>query len=158
MHVKEVAARRAEKAHIKQLEELPKTINIILLELFNPISDPEALWKEMRVEYDHRHMPETMNSFWQYIHFTDEAHFDPDEVFAKRVLREEDTRYEAANMQAMSQMKAVKLHFEASIFYIIRAHCCFTMTSIIQHLLSSKSHSTHADQDIRRKRRINNVY
>jgi hypothetical protein len=71
--------------------------------------------KQLRVEYGRRHVAETVNSFWQYVHFTDEAHFDPDEVFSKRVLREEGTRYEAANMQAMPQMKGMKLHFGASI-------------------------------------------
>jgi transposase len=71
--------------------------------------------KQLRVKYDCRHVIETMNSFWQYVYFTNETHFDPNEVFSKRVLREESTRYEAANMQVMSQMKKMKLHFEASI-------------------------------------------
>jgi hypothetical protein len=71
--------------------------------------------KQLRVKYDRRHVIETVNSFWQYVHFTDEAHLDSNEVFSKRVLREESTRYEAANMQVMSQMKKVKLHFETSI-------------------------------------------
>jgi hypothetical protein len=71
--------------------------------------------KQLRVKYDRRHVIETMNSFWQYVHFTNETHLDPNEIFSKRVLREESTRYEAANMQVMSQMKRVKLHFETSI-------------------------------------------
>ncbi len=52
--------------------------------------------KQMKVKYDHRHVIETVNSFWQYVYFTDEAHFDSDKFFAKRMLREESTRYEAA--------------------------------------------------------------
>jgi hypothetical protein len=71
--------------------------------------------RQLRVEYDHRHVIETMNSFWQYVHFTNETHLNSNEIFAKRVLREQSTRYEAANMQVMSQIKEVKLHFEASI-------------------------------------------
>jgi hypothetical protein len=71
--------------------------------------------RQLRVEYDHRHVIETMNSFWQYVHFTNETHLNSNKIFAKRVLREQSTRYEAANMQVMSQMKEIKLHFEASI-------------------------------------------
>jgi hypothetical protein len=44
------------------------------------------------------------------VHFTDEAHFDPDQMFEERVLREEDTRYNKENLQTMSIMKGVKLH------------------------------------------------
>ncbi len=73
--------------------------------------------KKLRVEYDHRHVIETMNFFWQYVHFIDEAHFDLDEIFSKRVLREESTRFESENMQIMSDMKEVKLHFAISIFW-----------------------------------------
>jgi hypothetical protein len=50
------------------------------------------------------------------VHFTDEAHLDLDEIFSKRVLREESTRFEPENMQIMSDMKEVKLHFAASVF------------------------------------------
>ncbi len=45
IHAKGVAARRAEKARIKQLKELQKNINIIPDEMFQPIPDPEAIWK-----------------------------------------------------------------------------------------------------------------
>jgi hypothetical protein len=71
--------------------------------------------KQLRVEYDHRHVIETMNSFWQYVHFTNETHLNSNEIFAKKMLREQSTRYEAANMQIMFQIKEVKLHFEVSI-------------------------------------------
>ena len=42
MHVKGVAARKAEKTRAKQLKELMKTYNSISHELFQPIPDPEA--------------------------------------------------------------------------------------------------------------------
>ncbi len=45
MHAKEVAARRVEKARIKQLKELQKNINIISDEMFQSISDLEIEWK-----------------------------------------------------------------------------------------------------------------
>lgn len=71
--------------------------------------------KRLRVEYGKRHRDETLKSFWQYIHFTDEAHVDPDQVHSEHILREEGTRYEAENMQPMPDMKGVKFHFAASI-------------------------------------------
>jgi hypothetical protein len=39
MHVKKVAARRVEKARVKQLKKLQKNINIILDEMFQFIHD-----------------------------------------------------------------------------------------------------------------------
>ena len=45
MHVKGVAARKAEKTRAKQLKELMKIYNSIPHELFQPIPDPEAEWK-----------------------------------------------------------------------------------------------------------------
>jgi hypothetical protein len=42
MHAKDVAARRAEKARIKQLKELQKNINIIPDEMFQSIPDLEV--------------------------------------------------------------------------------------------------------------------
>jgi hypothetical protein len=71
----------------------------------------------LRKDYDLRHRTETIESFWQYIHFTDKTHFDSNESYSKRVLREEKTRYEALNMQIMSDLKDVKLHFAVSIFW-----------------------------------------
>lgn len=71
--------------------------------------------RRLRVEYGERYQHETVNSFWQFVHFTDEAHFDPDECYSKRILREEGTRYESENLQSMPDMKGVKLHFGASI-------------------------------------------
>jgi hypothetical protein len=71
----------------------------------------------LRQKYDCRHQAETMNSYWQYVHFTNEAYFDSDESYSKRVLREKSTRYETQNMQIMIDMKKMKLHFEASIFW-----------------------------------------
>jgi hypothetical protein len=66
--------------------------------------------KQLRVEYAKEHETHTIHNFWQYVHFTDEAHFDSNQVFEERVLREEDTRYNKENLQTMSIMKEVKLH------------------------------------------------
>jgi uncharacterized protein YaiI (UPF0178 family) len=50
------------------------------------------------------------------VHFTDEAHVDLEELYSKRILREQGTRYESENMQSMLDMKKVKLHFAAFVF------------------------------------------
>jgi len=33
--------------------------------------------KQERVEYAQEHQDKTVDGFWQYIYFTDEAHIDP---------------------------------------------------------------------------------
>ena len=71
--------------------------------------------ERIRVLYGKEHENHTIENFWQYVHFTDEAHFDPDQTYQERVLREEGTRYESENMQKMPDMKGVKLHLAASI-------------------------------------------
>jgi hypothetical protein len=50
------------------------------------------------------------------VHFTNETHVDLEELYSKRILREQDTRYESENMQSMLDMKEVKLHFAAFVF------------------------------------------
>ena len=42
----------------------------------------------MQYERDHQH--HTLYDFWQFVHFSDETHFDPDAVFNKRVLKKKD--------------------------------------------------------------------
>ena len=49
------------------------------------------------------------------MHFTNEAHFDSNQMFEERVLREKSTRYETKNLQTMFDMKKIKLHVAASI-------------------------------------------
>jgi hypothetical protein len=71
--------------------------------------------KQLRVQYAEKHKSHTIEDFWQRVHFTDEAHFDPDQMYEERVLREEGTRYEPENLQTMPEMKEVKLHVTASI-------------------------------------------
>ena len=71
--------------------------------------------KLLRKQYAESHKTHTVVDYWQYVHFTDEAHFDSDQMFQERTLREEGTRYEQENMQTMSDMKEVKLHVAASI-------------------------------------------
>jgi hypothetical protein len=79
------------------------------------VKDISSKNRKLRVKYDHRHKDETIEFFWQYVHFTNEAHVDSKELYSKRILREEDTRYESQNMQSMFEMKEIKLHFAASV-------------------------------------------
>ncbi len=71
--------------------------------------------KSLRIQYGKDHQHHTIDDYWQYVHFTNEAHFDPSQTFEERVLREEGTRYESENLQKMPDMKGVKLHVAASI-------------------------------------------
>ena len=71
--------------------------------------------KSLRIQYAKDHELHTMHNFWQHVHFTDETHFDSNQMFDERVLREEGTRYEPKNTQTMSIMKEVKLHVAASV-------------------------------------------
>ncbi len=71
--------------------------------------------KALRMIYEKEHKNHTIENFWQYVHFIDEAHFDPNQTFQRRILREEGTRYETENMQTLPNMKRVKLHIAASI-------------------------------------------
>jgi hypothetical protein len=99
--------------------------------------------RKLRMKYDHRHKNETIESFWQYVHFTNETHADPKELYSKRILREEDTRYESENMQSMSDMKKIKLHFAASVFWHHKSFLIFYNdehdTSLVIIKKSSKS-------------------
>lgn len=73
--------------------------------------------KQLRVEYSRRHQDKTVESFWQYVHFTDKTHIDPNQLYSKFVLREEGTWYESENLPRMPDMKGVQLHFVASILW-----------------------------------------
>jgi hypothetical protein len=63
-----------------------------------------------RVEYGEKYQYKTIESWWQYVYFTDEAYIDPTSQGIDRVLREEGTRYEAENLPQRPELKGVKLH------------------------------------------------
>ncbi len=56
--------------------------------------------KKDRIQYGTEHGLETVESFWQYVTFTDEAHVDPGQVARTCILRE-GTRLNPDNMQKM---------------------------------------------------------
>lgn len=45
--------------------------------------------KELRVQYGREHQNHTVTSYFQYVHWSDEAHFDPDQTYGDYILREE---------------------------------------------------------------------
>ncbi|XTI86240.1 hypothetical protein V2W45_1519188 [Cenococcum geophilum] len=55
--------------------------------------------KEKRVEYGLEHQGKSVEDFWQFIFFTDEAHIDPSSNSVGYILREEGTRYDSVNIQ-----------------------------------------------------------
>ena len=45
--------------------------------------------RELRVQYGREHQDHTVDNFFKYVHWSDEAHFDPDQIYGRRTLREE---------------------------------------------------------------------
>jgi DDE superfamily endonuclease len=66
--------------------------------------------KDERVKYGNRNLGKTVEGFWKYIVFTDEAHVDPTSVIQGHILREEGTRYNNENIQERGKKEGVKLH------------------------------------------------
>lgn len=69
------------------------------------------------VECGKHHQDETVNSFWQYVHFK-RGSCRPNQVHLKHILREKRTCYEVENMQIMPDVKGVKFYFAASILLV----------------------------------------
>jgi len=68
-----------------------------------------------RVEYGKEHGDKSIDDFWQYIFFTDEAHIDPTSVRQGLILRELGTRYDPPNIGQRPPLKGVRLHIAAWI-------------------------------------------
>ena len=67
------------------------------------------------MEYGHEHAEHTIENFWKYVHFTDEAHVDPGAMARERVLREEGTATDPANLQEMPDFQGASLHVAAEV-------------------------------------------
>ena len=76
--------------------------------------------KKIRVRYGEEHQNDNVESLWQWVFFTDEAHYDPGQISRQNVLREEGTRLNTENMQEMPDMKGNKLHMAASINWHVK--------------------------------------
>jgi hypothetical protein len=74
-----------------------------------------------RTIYGKKHYWETVDSLWQYIVFTDEAHIDPSSFRVGEILRERGHRYDLENIQQRSQKSGVKLHIAAWINWHAKA-------------------------------------
>jgi hypothetical protein len=68
-----------------------------------------------RVHYGAAHQNKTIEDFWQYIFFSDEAHLDPSSQSQGYILRERGTRTNAENIQERGEKTSVKLHVFAYI-------------------------------------------
>ena len=66
--------------------------------------------QEARLAYGREHKDKTVEDFWQYVHWTDEAHIDPSAEPRQWILREEGTRLSPDNIQEMKELKGVKFH------------------------------------------------
>ena len=53
------------------------------------------------MEYGYEHTEYTIKNFWKYVYFIDEAYVDPGAITRERVLREEGTATDSANLQEM---------------------------------------------------------
>jgi hypothetical protein len=66
-----------------------------------------------RVSYREEHKDKTVDDFWSYIFFSDEAHVDPSSLTAGGVLRERGHRYDDENIQERPAKSGVKFHVAA---------------------------------------------
>ena len=72
--------------------------------------------RKERVAYSKAHEDQTIESFWQFVHFTDEAHEDPATMSKNAtILREEGTAEWPENLQEMPNLKGIALHMSASV-------------------------------------------
>jgi transposase len=68
---------------------------------------------QLRVEYGEEHKGKSIDNFWQFIYFTDEAHIDPSSMAQGYILRELGQRYNTENIQERGEKRGVKLHIAA---------------------------------------------
>jgi hypothetical protein len=69
--------------------------------------------KDLRVKYGYKHQGKSVDDFWQFIYFTDEAHIDPSSTAQGYILREEGHRTDPENIQERGEKTGVKLHVAA---------------------------------------------
>jgi hypothetical protein len=73
--------------------------------------------RQKRLNYRKEHVGKSVHDFWQYVIFTDEAHFDPGSAQQGRILREAGTALEPENIQERGEKKGNTLHFAAWCTY-----------------------------------------
>lgn len=71
--------------------------------------------RDERVAYGEEYKEKTIDDFWKYIVFTDEAHIDPSSQQAPGIFRERGKRYNDENIVQRGEKKGVKFHIAAWI-------------------------------------------
>lgn len=66
--------------------------------------------REKRVKFGQTHQGFSVDDFWQYVFFTNEAHIDPTSTIQGHILRPQGTRYKPQNIQQRGEKKGVRLH------------------------------------------------
>jgi transposase len=66
--------------------------------------------REERVKYRYQYQDKSIEDFWQFVLFSDEAHIDPTSTIQGYILREAGTRYNSENIQERGEKKGVVLH------------------------------------------------
>lgn len=64
-----------------------------------------------RVQHCTEYKDKTIDDFWQWVVFTDEAHYDPSSRSVGRVLREQGTRYNSENITQRGPRTGSTIHF-----------------------------------------------
>ena len=59
--------------------------------------------KKLRVQYGLNHQHHIVENFFQYVHFSDETHFDLNQIYNQFTLREKDIKYEFCYGQSIGQ-------------------------------------------------------
>lgn len=77
--------------------------------------------KAERVEYGYEHRDKSVEDYWSYIFFSDEAHVDPTSLCAGEILRERGTRYNDENIQERGEKKGVRFHIAAWVTWFEKA-------------------------------------
>jgi hypothetical protein len=77
--------------------------------------------RQKRIEYALQHQSKSIDDFWRYVVFTDEAHIDPSSQGVGRILREAGTRTDSVNVQERPSKEGVKLHIAAWVSWDAKA-------------------------------------
>ena len=76
---------------------------------------------QLWVAYVKEHKGQTVDDFWQYVYFTNEAHIDPSSMVQGFILRELGHHYDTENIQEHGDKTGVKLYIAAWINWHKRA-------------------------------------
>ena len=81
--------------------------------------------KTARVAYGYKHKDDTLEKFWAFVHWTDEAHGDLKAQGTGQILREEGTAYHPENLQPFEDLEGCTVHVAASVSYHHKSELTF---------------------------------